>query len=81
MKSTTQVRVLGISYGHELLGGHIRYQLRNQFGQMDSMDKQDNDVLKNMVEDLGVIYSSFVHSSTSLFLAVSYTHLTLPTKA
>ena len=71
VKSTTQVRVLGISYGHELLGGHIKDQLRNQFGQMDSMDKQDNDVLKNMVEDLGVIYSSFVHSSTSLFLECS----------
>ena len=38
---------------------------------MDSMDKEDNNILKRMIEDLGVIYSSFVHSSTSLFLECS----------
>ena len=65
VKSTSQVRVLGIAYGHELIGQNIvtRYQLRNQFSQMDSLDKQDNDELKKMIENLGIIYSTFVHQN------------------
>uniref|UniRef100_A0A7M5X565 Ricin B lectin domain-containing protein n=1 Tax=Clytia hemisphaerica TaxID=252671 RepID=A0A7M5X565_9CNID len=71
VKSSTQVRILGIAYGHELLSYDLRQQLPNLYGTGDSLNRTENKILDSMLEQLGIIYSSFVHDESSLFLECS----------
>jgi len=70
VKSSTQVRILGISYGHELLEPATKARLRDLFGTGDSLDKHENRVLDQMLEDLGIMYSCVVHQGSQSFLEV-----------
>ena len=68
VKSSAQVRILGVAYGHELLDTATRGRVRNLFGSEDHLDDQENNILDSMIEDLGIIYSTFIHDGHSLFL-------------
>lgn len=70
IKSTTQVRILGIAYGHDLLDRSTRSLVRDRFGSGDHLDTEELGVLDIMVEELGIMYSSFVHEGSSMFLEV-----------
>ena len=61
VKSASQVRVLGIAYGYELLDFNTQSRIKDQFGTADNLDPDENRVLDQMLEDLGIIYSNFVH--------------------
>ena len=72
VKSSSQVRILGIANGHELLSPALQRQLPNVFGtNRDQLTTRENKILDQMLEDLGIIYSSFVHQGSSLFLECS----------
>jgi len=68
VKSTAQVRVLGIAYGHELLDDRTRASVRDMFGTGDTLDRYENRVLDAMLEDLGIVYSTFVHQGSMMLL-------------
>ena len=68
VKSPSQVRVLGIAYGHELLDFTSQSMIKNQFGTADHLDPDENRTLDAMLEQLGIIYSSFVHLGSQLLL-------------
>lgn len=68
VKSTSQVRVLGMAYGHELLDLQTRGRVRDMFGTGDTLDRYENRVLDLMLEDLGIVYSSFVHQGSMMLL-------------
>jgi len=68
VKSTAQVRVLGIAYGHELLDPQTRASVRDMFGTGDTLDRYENRVLDAMLEDLGIVYSTFVHQGSMMML-------------
>jgi len=68
VKSTLQVRVLGIAYGHELLDQQTKARVRDLFGTGDTLDKFENWVLDMMLEDLGIVYSTFVHQGSTMLL-------------
>jgi len=68
VKSTAQVRVLGIAYGHELLDQHTKNMVRDVFGTGDTLDRYENRVLDAMLEDLGIVYSTFVHQGSMMLL-------------
>jgi len=70
VKSSDQVRILGIAYGHELLDYETRRRLDNLFGTADNLGKYETRVLDDMIENLGIVYSSFVHMPSALFLEV-----------
>jgi len=64
VKSSAQVRILGIAYGHELLNFNTQSRIRNLFGTGDKLDRIENRILDLMLEDLGIIYSTFVHQGS-----------------
>ena len=68
VKSSSQVRILGIAYGHELLDFHTQSSLKNAFGTGDKLDSMDIPVLDLMLEELGIVYSTFVHLGSQLLL-------------
>ena len=68
VKSTAQVRILGIAYGYEKLDFNTQCGIKNCFGTSDELDPDDNRVLDAMLEDLGIIYSLFVHQGSKLML-------------
>ena len=68
VKSSAQVCVLGIAYGHELLDAATKTRVRDLFGSGDTLDRQENRVLEQMLERLGIVYSCLVHEGSSLFL-------------
>ena len=68
VKSPSQVRVLGIAYGHELLDFNTQSMIKNQFGTADHLDPDENRTLDAMLEQLGIIYSNFVHLGSQLLL-------------
>ena len=68
VKSTAQVRILGIAYGYEKLDFNTQCEVKNCFGTGDELDPDDNRVLDAMLEDLGIIYSLFVHQGSQLML-------------
>jgi len=82
VKSATQVRILGIAYGYELLDFNTQASVKDLFGSADNLDPEENRVLDRMLEDLGIIYSNFVHLGSEQVLessgggAVSLTHWT-----
>ena len=57
-----------MAYGHELLEPATKSRVRNLFGTAEGLDQRENRVLDLMLEDLGIVYSSFVHQGSSLFL-------------
>lgn len=69
VKSSAQVRILGIAYGYELLDFHTQHQLKDCFGTGDTLDPDEDRILDAMVEDLGIIYSNFVHLGSQLMLS------------
>jgi len=71
VKSSAQVRILGIAYGHELLDPVTQSRVRNLFGTGDSLDRGENHVLDLMLEELGIVYSTFVHQGSNLILEAS----------
>lgn len=71
VKSSAQVRILGIAYGHEHLDPVTQSRVRNLFGTGDSLDRGENHVLDLMLEELGIVYSTFVHQGSNLMLEVS----------
>jgi len=71
VKSSAQVRILGIAYGHELLDPVTQSRVRNLFGTGDSLDRGENHVLDLMLEELGIVYSTFVHQGSNLMLEAS----------
>lgn len=71
VKSSAQVRILGIAYGHELLDPVTQSRVRDLFGTGDSLDRGENHVLDLMVEELGIVYSTFVHQGSNLMLEAS----------
>jgi len=68
VKSSAQVRILGVANGHHLLDGDLQSRLRDLFGTADSLDPIENRVLDMMLEDLGIIYCTFVHQGSQLML-------------
>ena len=68
VKSPSQVRVLGIAYGYELLDFNTQSMIKNQFGTADHLDPDENRTLDAMLEQLGIIYSNFVHLGSQLLL-------------
>jgi len=68
VKSSAQVRILGIAYGHELLDPVTQSRVRDLFGTGDSLDRGENHVLDVMLEELGIVYSTFVHQGSNLML-------------
>jgi len=68
VKSATQVRVLGVAYGHELLDHQTRTMVRNLFGTGDTLDRHENKVLDIMLEDLGIVYTTLVHQGSMMLL-------------
>jgi len=68
VKSSAQVRILGIAYGHELLDYDLQRRLRNHFGTADHLDHTDNSILDIMLEEMGIVYSTFVHQGSHLML-------------
>ena len=60
-----------MAYGHELLDSATKSRVRNLFGTAEGLDQRENRVLDLMLEDLGIVYSSFVHQGSSLFLEAS----------
>jgi len=72
VKSSAQVRILGIAYGYEHLDFNTQSRLKDCFGTGDSLDHTDNRVLDSMLEDLGIIYSSFVHMGSQLLLQADH---------
>jgi len=69
VKSSAQVRILGIAYGYELLDFHTQQQLKDCFGTGDTLDPDEDRILDAMVEDLGIIYSNTVHLGSQLMLS------------
>ena len=78
------MRILGIAYGHELLDPVTQSRVRNLFGTGDSLDRYlyffypfsnltrgENHVLDLMLEELGIVYSTFVHQGSNLMLEVT----------
>ena len=79
------MRILGIAYGHEHLDPVTQSRVRNLFGTGDSLDRcflmccrqcsdltrGENHVLDLMLEELGIVYSTFVHHSSNLMLEVT----------
>ena len=80
------MRILGIAYGHELLDPVTQSRVRNLFGTGDSLDRcllvmccrqcsdltrGENHVLDLMLEELGIVYSTFVHQGSNLMLQVT----------
>lgn len=79
------MRILGIAYGHEHLDPVTQSRVRNLFGTGDSLDRcflvccrqcsdltrGENHVLDLMLEELGIVYSTFVHQGSNLMLQVT----------
>ena len=61
IKSADQVRILGIAYGHELLDDVSKTRIANCKGTEESLDVGENKILDKMLEDMGLVYSNFVH--------------------
>ena len=70
VKSSSQVRILGIAYGYELLDFETQSMLRDCFGTGDSLCPDEIRILDAMLEDLGIIYSTFVHAGSQMLLSV-----------
>ena len=70
VKSSSQVRILGIAYGYELLDFETQSMLRDCFGTGDSLGPDEIRILDAMLEDLGIIYSTFVHAGSQMLLSV-----------
>lgn len=68
VKSASQVRILGIAYGYEYLDFNTQSRVKDLFGTGDHLDPDENRVLDSMLEQLGIIYSSFVHLGSQLVL-------------
>ena len=68
VKSASQVRILGIANGHEQLDLNTQASVRNLFGTGDHLDLEENRILDIMLEELGIIYSSFVHLGSQQLL-------------
>jgi len=71
VKSPSQVRILGIAYGHEHLDVQTKSLLRNLFGTGDTLDRSENRILDMMLEDLGIVYSTLVHQGSMMLLQAS----------
>ena len=68
IKSADQVRILGIAYGHELLDDVSKTRIANCRGTEESLDVGENKILDQMLEDMGLVYSNFVHRPSNLVL-------------
>jgi len=68
VKSSAQVRIVGIACGYEKLDFNTQASVKDCFGTGDNLDPDDNRLLDLMLEDLGIIYSTFVHTSSQLLL-------------
>jgi len=68
VKSSAQVRILGIARGWEYLPLNMRHKLKNVTGSGDKLDKREDVVLEHMLEKLGIAYSSLVNISKQRFL-------------
>ena len=71
VKSSSQVRVLGAAYGHELLDPATQARLADLFGTGDTLGTRENQVLDAMLEELGIQYSTFVHQGSATMLEAS----------
>ena len=52
MKSTDQVRILGVAYGHGHLDSTTQGRLRDREGSGDDLDHKEEEVLKEMIRSL-----------------------------
>ncbi|XP_023322799.1 uncharacterized protein LOC111697135 [Eurytemora carolleeae] len=68
VKSAAQVRILGVVRGWEYLEPYTKGRLKNDAGTSDRLDLQDNKVLEDMIEQLGIVYSSLVNLDQNKFL-------------
>jgi len=68
VKSTRQVRILGIARGWDRLPQEVRRGLRNLQGTGDTLDKMENRVLDDMLERLGIVYCHLVNTDTQMMM-------------
>lgn len=68
VKSSAQVRILGIAYGHDLLDLGTQARVRDAFGTGDNINPLENRALDAMLEDLGIVYSTLVNEGSRMFL-------------
>ena len=83
------IPILGICYGHQLicklLGGKISKSKKREFGKTIIRINSKNqspllkDLFKNNIEEVWMSHGDAVTELPDGFVAVSYTHLTLPT--
>jgi len=68
VKSSAQVRILGLVRGWDKIDPQLRRRIKNSAGTFDRLDRQDNVALEHMLEELGIVYSSLVNLTRNTFL-------------